>query len=177
MGTRGFVGFKLKGEIKGWYNHFDSYYSELGMKVLTKFKNNDLDRLKNFFTENVSFSDKDEFYENHRKVFSLNWENEKITLNDETDFLYSGLFCEYGYVFDLDNDAIIVYRGLFKEEQRENQKYYKVYDEIKYFVNEVFTIKRDMIEIATTIFENEDEIRENLSEEPYWEKQYIKELD
>lgn len=51
MSTRGFVGFKRDDKIQGWYNHNDSYYSWLGRKVLSKYKQHTNDELINFFQQ------------------------------------------------------------------------------------------------------------------------------
>ena len=38
MGTRGLLGFIIKGKKKGSYNHWDSYPSGLGMEIITWLK-------------------------------------------------------------------------------------------------------------------------------------------
>ncbi len=71
MSTRGFVGFSKNGEIKGWYNHFDSYYEGLGNKVLEKYKKHNNRELKNFFNNItlVKNDTEDRYYDNHKVIF------------------------------------------------------------------------------------------------------------
>ena len=57
MGTRGFVGYQENGEIKGWYNHFDSYYSKLGRQVLERFETLAMDQLKVFFKSKIRIAE------------------------------------------------------------------------------------------------------------------------
>jgi hypothetical protein len=42
-----------------------------------------------------------------------------LTDNQDTDleFLYDALFCEYGYIYNIDNDTLEIYRGFFKKRQ------------------------------------------------------------
>ena len=64
MSTRGYMGIKKKGKLKGQYNHFDSYFDgglgENIVKVINKFKkqNNLLEVLNNAF-DNIELVDED----------------------------------------------------------------------------------------------------------------------
>ena len=161
MSTRGLVGFKKKNKIQGWYNHFDSYYSELGINVLSKYNKHTQQELNNFFN-NITFVEDDvgdRFYENHKTIFSEDWSQQKVfILQDGSDFINDGLFCEYAYIFDLDNDTVNVYRGFFEEPMCKNQIGYETHEGIIYYVNKVLTIDRDNTSIVEQLFTNEDEI-------------------
>lgn len=117
MGTRGFVGYKKNGEIKGWYNHYDSYISYLGKLIQDKIDLHGIDRVVEYITNNIDFADNkpndgDVFYENHRNVWERDWgSDDPIILYDGGDFYKDGLFCEYCYIFDLDKSSIFVYKG------------------------------------------------------------------
>ena len=39
MSTRGYMGIKKKGQLKGQYNHFDSYISGLGKDIIEALNN------------------------------------------------------------------------------------------------------------------------------------------
>jgi len=165
MSTRGFIGYKKNGIIKGWYNHNDSYYSYVGLKVLEKFNNNSSIILDNFFTKNLKLYDDEKFYENHKKVFSLNWKTDSIKLEVYNDFLDDGLDCEYGYVFNLDEDIVEVYRGGFKIEQYNGQQGYS-----GYYTHNTFNITRKNIENVKKIF---NKIKINNNSTRYWERDFL----
>jgi len=97
IGTRGFLGIKLKGKISGKYNHSDSYYDNLGEKAV-------------------------EFYFNNENILELG--NNKEIIQEEPElFLYNGLYCEYAYVHNKDNDTLEIYRGFFNKEQFTDQHF------------------------------------------------------
>ncbi len=90
MGTRGLIAIRNnKKLITGRYNHFDSYYSQLGEKVIDYY-----------------FDDRGE------DILDLT-EN----IEEYKDFLKDGLFCEYAYIYNQDNDTLEIYRGFFKKKQ------------------------------------------------------------
>jgi len=75
--------------LDGRYNNFDSYYGNLGKKVIDYYFNNcGIDILK--LTEYKA---------------------------DEKEFLQDGLFCEYSYIYNQEDDTLEIYRGLFAERQ------------------------------------------------------------
>lgn len=114
MSARGFVGYKKNGVTRGWYNHSDSYPSELGMKVLNKYEELTKEELKDFFENDIVILPDEEnnqnFYRNHKVVFNYSWRNPDFVftlLETEADFMNANN-CDYSYVFDLDNDTVIV---------------------------------------------------------------------
>ena len=180
MSTRGLVGFKKDNKMQGWYNHSDSYYSWLGMKVLSKYKQHANDELVSFFNNVIFVEDdrEDLFYENHKVIFDEDWSKQEVRmLQDGSEFINDGLFCEYAYVFDLDSDTIDVYRGFFETPMYENQIGYETHEDITYYVNKVLTINRDNINIVEQLFVNEQEINEVYSKIDYWEQHYIKAME
>lgn len=152
MATRGFVGYQLQKVIRGWYNHFDSYYSELGIAVLDKFERHTREELLDFFTRRLKLEpDEDGFLSvNAQNPLTIDWSTGYIAVPDASDFLNNGLFCEYGYVFNLDNDELDVYRGFFKAPQRQGQGYFEGFD--GYYTHRVLTISRRDIAAARQVF-------------------------
>lgn len=109
MSTRGFVGFKKNKRIRGWYNHYDSYPTGLGVEVFEKCLLHNVEELKSFF-DRIEFV-KDEGYENHKSVFELDWSFDRPVMEDAGNFYKDGLFCEWSYIFDFDHRSLKVYRG------------------------------------------------------------------
>ena len=112
MSTRGFVGIKEKGEIKGWYNHSDSYYDCLGKELVEKyFKCN---------TDNIFWIDK----------------------GDDNNFIYDGLYCEYAYVYNKDDDVLEIYRGFFETPQWTDHGMDSEANKTKYYTHLVMIVDR-----------------------------------
>ncbi len=122
MGTRGFVGFIQNKEIKGWYNHFDSYPSGLGELIVEHTNELTKEQLTEFFTKKLTFVEANddkyrEEYMNHKKVFEIDWTKDNIRLQDGGDFYKDALFCEYSYIFDLDakESTLLIFKGFGDE--------------------------------------------------------------
>jgi len=146
MGTRGLVGFKHNGKLRGWYNHYDSYYDGLGLDVINKYFKLSQKQLKDFFINRIEFVKQgkgggDPIYENHRTIWEIDWNKDNIKLEDGTDFITDGLFCEFAYVFNLDDGTLEIYRGFFKFPQFDGQDGYES-DNEKYYAHMIFKIKR-----------------------------------
>ena len=141
MGTRGLMAFAYDGEVKGMYNHFDSYPSGLG-QFLVKFLigqagdyTSAKERIKNltavdedtaptedqklallrYYDPKVSTGSTDEWYALLRETQG----DPSATLNagfylDGLDFAHDSLFCEWGYVLDFDREVVEVYQGFQK---------------------------------------------------------------
>lgn len=74
--------------MKGYFNHWDSYYSALGEEVINLY-----------------------FGGNGNKLVDIE------ELEEDKEFLQDGLFCEYGYIYNQENDTLEIYRGFFKKKQ------------------------------------------------------------
>lgn len=142
MGTRGLMAFNIDGELKGAYNHFDSYPSGLGADISKWIEGDNFDlekaREQARRLEAVKEEEKptDEQIEKLMKYANLNVSNRSLedwyallretqgdpqaTLDavfyiDGTDFAGDSLFCEWGYVIDLDEENLEIYRGFNTE--------------------------------------------------------------
>lgn len=143
MSTRGFVGYKHKGKIRGWYNHSDSYPSGLGVGILERVYNlYTWQVIRDFFLKKLVLIDEDEnqeAYFNHRSILEHDWASKKkITLADGGEFYKDGLFCEYAYIFDLDSDekTLMLFAGFGKKASRGYKDwFYTNHDKTKYYVN------------------------------------------
>ena len=149
MGTRGSVGFVHNDIIKSFYNHFDSYPSYLGDKVLRWVHSATLDNKLDLAAELVdglravdegaqpTVDQLAELETNLSRVgmtLSESWDKRVSTGNDWysvlrgtqgnldqmlaagfyfdcTNFFKDSLFCEWGYVVDLDERVLEVYKG------------------------------------------------------------------
>jgi hypothetical protein len=147
MGTRGLYGIIVGEEQKLTYNHFDSYPSGLGADLLEFIKRNDSDQL---FEDAVALEVIDgetpptaAQKERARSVGTVDTDVSEQSENDwycllrgaqgdlrktldvgvmvdGANFANDSLFCEWGYVIDLDNRIFEVYRG-FQEEPHEGR--------------------------------------------------------
>jgi len=96
MSTRGLVSVRNNaGLIEGRYHHSDSYYDSCGKEAI------DI-----YFNEEI----KDKGW----KILELAEENSE---EDSRDFLNDGLFNEFSYIYNQENDTLEIYRGFFKKKQ------------------------------------------------------------
>ncbi|AZM51831.1 hypothetical protein DMA15_03870 [Streptomyces sp. WAC 01529] len=140
MGTRGFIGFVAEGRETIVYNHWDSYPSGLGLDVLHFARSvTDWDAAKQQAAALVHI-DPDVPPTEEQKVLLKRWEDPDVggagdgwyqllrgTQGDPAAILAAGhaehdpdwpgssLFCEWGYLLDLDARVLEVYEG-FQEE-------------------------------------------------------------
>ena len=143
MSTRGYMGIQKKGEMKGQYNHFDSYIEGLGkdiIKTLNSIPKEDLISKLNevydniilineddkptqemidyavengLYDSNVSSRSTDDLYclfHGTQGRLDLYLKGLKYMLNGN-DFLDDDLFCEYGYVINLDDNTLDFYQN------------------------------------------------------------------
>jgi hypothetical protein len=138
MGTRGAYGFRIDGEDKVSYNHWDSYPTGLGAGIadyisthtvpdmievaerLVLVNESDIptedqiERWQEFHDDRVSSGSVDEFYSLMRASqgdLSV-YDNEGLVeMIDGQDFMADSLFCEYAYIINLDTENLEFYRG------------------------------------------------------------------
>jgi hypothetical protein len=141
MGTRGFVGFVVGGAEKIVYNHFDSYLSGLGLEtlhwllgellaeadgVVTAWRTQaqalttvpdreptaeERERLAEFEDSGVG-SAEDHWYRLLRETQGKPGAILKAGFyEDAKEFPLDSLFCEWGYLVDLDAEVLEVYQG------------------------------------------------------------------
>ena len=148
MGTRGFVGFVVDGTEKIAYNQFDSYPDGLGVDVLEWLRSaaadvaslreratalrvvqsdteptaEDVERLAGFADLKVSTKDPREWY-----VLLRETQGEPAlmlqagVIEDASHFPLDSLFCEWGYLVDLDAETFEVYQGFQQSPHRKGR--------------------------------------------------------
>lgn len=149
MGTRGFLGFVVDGTEKIAYNHWDSYPDGLGLTVLAWLRETDLEALPErvralevvsdevppddlqvaklqragFVNTDVGGrSERVTWYQALRETQG----NPEATLaagfvEDAHLFPLDSLFCEWGYLVDLDAGVLEVYKGFTRGEATEGR--------------------------------------------------------
>lgn len=165
MSTRGYMGIQKKSEMKGQYNHFDSYLEGLGkyiieeinkipkeerIEVLNKMYDNiilvnsqdkptqeqiDYCKEKGLVDLGVSTGDINEWYCLARNTQgNLNFYiNGGIYMVNGNSFLDDDLFCEYGYVINLDDNTLDFYkygRNLILKQDLLDLDYNKILEKI-----------------------------------------------
>jgi hypothetical protein len=128
------LGFAHDGQLKAAYNHFDSYPSWLGKRVLQWLATADLeeavgkfDRLESVTEEVPATAEQISRYKEItgiEDVKTSDWywllrdaqgEPQEMLNSgffvDASDFALDSLFCEWGYVVDLDAKQVEVYKG------------------------------------------------------------------
>ena len=134
MSTRGLVGFVVDGQVKATYNHYDSYPEGLGEDVVSFVKDGWFTReqvenlklvdestppteeekaaLREYADTGVSTQSLDEWY-----VLLRNTQGDLAAILesgymiDSEDFAADSLFCEWGYLINIDTDKVEVYTG------------------------------------------------------------------
>lgn len=140
MGTRGFTGFLVNDELKIGYQQFDSYPSGVGIQVLEWLRGvKDVSALRDLATQLKVVSDATpptpEDVEALQKYTSLGVASQSTDdwycllrnaqgrpdlileagyILDASDFPTDSLFCEWGYLIDLDTETFEVYEGFQK---------------------------------------------------------------
>lgn len=149
MGTRGVCGFHKNGTDKIMYNHYDSYFGGLGNDVIEFCKSTSVQEMNNIFDKIILVKENDtptnEQITECKKYVDTSVGEQTLTdwycllreaqgnLNaykddikymiDYARFLGNSLFCEYGYVINLDTNKLEIYVGFNKVEQ--NNRYSK----------------------------------------------------
>lgn len=96
MGTRGYIVVKFENRYYMIYNHFDSYPSNLGVKVVSIIReeqlNNNLDCLNNVIQQF----------------------KEQVYITDNKNDIENDLFIEWVYIIDLDENTLKITGGYYK---------------------------------------------------------------
>ena len=147
MGTRGLMGFRKNGQDKTSYNHYDSYPDGLGDSVIQFCRETSIEEINTIFDKIVLVDEEvmptrkqingckewtDLSVSEHTKY---DWycllRNAQGDLNafknglrymiDRHDFIYDSLFCEFGYIINLDDNTLEFWRGFQKKPQEDNR--------------------------------------------------------
>lgn len=158
MSTRGIFGFRKNNVDKTTYNHVDSYPSGLGAEVVEFFADADLVKLGEVFdsiqlvkhddivTEDIAKTIPAELadfkVDGGQKTFYCYLRNAQGDLSvypeglkymiDNHDFITDSLFCEWGYIVNLDTGKLEVWQG-FQKSPTEGNRYGTTQDEGGYY--------------------------------------------
>jgi len=159
IGTRGIIGFRLKGQDKLTYNHFDSYPDGLGVNILEEIRKVSLEALKAaaeriILVQNGKEPSKEQIDECKQwadtaisertlKEWYCLLRNAQGTLRpyidgnlrymiDNSDFIKDSLFCEWAYIVNLDTGKLEVWHG-FQEAPHPGNRYSEKPDENGYY--------------------------------------------
>lgn len=147
MGTRGVYGFRKNGVDKITYNHFDSYPSHLGEKVLQFCKETSIEEMNRIYESIIMVKGYEKVTEEQLEMIPVSLE--EITrevgiefydclrlyqgdisvykdglrfMTDSEDFIKDSLFCEYGYIINLDTNLLEFWVG-FQEKPYKINRY------------------------------------------------------
>jgi len=149
MGTRGIYGFYRDGVDKLTYNHFDSYPEELGKNIVSFIKETTITELNQIFdriimVEEDSIPNLIQVYECEKYSDTsigtgiiTDWycllRNTQGDLNpykegllymiEYSGFIKSSLFCEWGYIINLNDNILEIYRGFINKPNSSNNRY------------------------------------------------------
>ena len=146
MGTRGIYGLRKNGKDKLTYNHFDSYPEGLGKDILTFIAENK-SKLNNVY-DNIVLVEEDttptqEQIEDCKEYTDLSvsekstadwycllrniqgyltpYLDKKCYMINNEDFIKDSLFCEYGYIINLDENVLEFWIGFQKSPMQGNR--------------------------------------------------------
>lgn len=187
MGTRGTYGVRVNGKDKLMYNHFDSYPSNLGVDMLNFLKFSLKEKSRVWLTElseklEMVIEDarptaeqmdvlKNYVSLSEQEIKEGNWYgllrpiqgdlSKALALGfgvENPDFIKDSLFCEWGYIINLDEGKFEVYKGFQKHAHNLGRYAGEESDQDNYFPCAL---------IAVFDFENlpeEDEFKEIIGE-------------
>lgn len=198
MSTRGVVGFRKDGIDKIKFNRYDSYPRELGYDVQRFLKNTSIEVIRGI-VDRIEVVDENgsptpEQVEVIKKygidiIPGCNWFFVMATVNlddylngfpylaDSSSFLKDSLFCEWGYVINLDTEMLEIYRG-FQNSPSYNRYFtdYPYDNEGKYFncqmIKEISFDELQSFDMGK--FENEIDVSESRAE---WFKRALRAFD
>lgn len=146
MGTRGILGFITpEGEVRGSYNHFDSYPSGLGRELQEQVRKLEpsWDHLRTALAEMRWVGGSDEPTTNAERAKYAPLTDGKVSSGTDWysilrhaqgrldlmlehriavanhDFARDSLFCEWGYLFDLGNEEVVILEGFNRDPEKE----------------------------------------------------------
>jgi hypothetical protein len=151
MGTRGILGFRYKRKDYMTYNHWDSYPSGLGNRVVEWARDHggDWDSVKEKVERMVDVSDRQPTAEEVKKFShladldvstndpcewyvllrhaqgDLDFILEAGVFENQLDFIRDSLFCEWAYIINLDNMTLEIYEG-FQDKPHSKGRYSKL---------------------------------------------------
>lgn len=140
MGTRGTIGFRKNETDKLAYNHWDSYPTGIGIDIVNAIREltvekieelvdrlkvvnddttpteEDIEKLKLYTDLSVSTQSEKEWYcllrdtqGDIKKILESGY------LLEANNFINDSLFCEWGYIINLDTKKLEIYRGFQKK--------------------------------------------------------------
>ncbi len=128
MGTRNLTMVRSNGELKiAQYGQWDGNPSGQGETILQFILSHDMKEFSKKLKETKFLREEEKEQINKKikdeemklpiscsrdtgaEILNMVYENPKIELVDESDFLNDGLFCEFAYCIDLDKEMLIVY--------------------------------------------------------------------
>jgi hypothetical protein len=147
MGTRGAIGFHKAGVDKITYNHFDSYPSGLGNVMKHFFTQTSKEQIEFIFNKIIMIEEDAPITELDREQWSQ-FADEQVNAGEgwysllrdtqgnlavyrDTDlpfminnrqFMEDSLYCEWAYIYNLDEGVLEVYKGFQKEPQDNRYK-------------------------------------------------------
>lgn len=162
MSTRGAIGFRETGDkrvssnVFCVYNHYDSYYSNLGKAMMELYKNTSKDDFMRIF-KSKTWINKNSQEPSFDDFFS---DKESVEFND-VEFFKNSLMCEYAYLYNLETDELEVYKGCMKEPSYENQRgKFVEFSKEYYYTNCVLVATRDNIDTLLPLFEDDNKVRD-----------------
>lgn len=113
MATRGLWGFRKQSSLYGIYNHHDSNPYLLGLEVVNLIRTVDKKYLESYFHYLQSHNHIQDLKENNDSPSYdlIKCVTEQIFFQNDIDFIYESLFCEFAYIMDLDKDILEIYVG------------------------------------------------------------------
>lgn len=150
MGTRGVYGFYKNSESKLTYNHFDSYLECLGQSVVDFIQSSTIEEL-NEICDKIILVEEDGKPTNEQIKECNKWLNTTVSsqsasdwycllrnaqgkldsyknglryMIDSKEFIKDSLFCEYGYIINLDKNTLEIYEG-FQHKPNNSRYVYK----------------------------------------------------
>jgi hypothetical protein len=136
MSTRGFIGYRHKGEIFGWYNHSDSYPSSLGKDILEASLPYTQKEVQHFFLTRIKFVEgleanklsKTNGLSNSRSLCEIDrTKGTQLVYARDREFYKDGIFCEYSYIFDLDakEKTLLLFTGFGEKPSKGYEDWYE----------------------------------------------------